>query len=261
MGFRWGLHEEQPLPRLAFGEAMTTRGPNQTTPRLTPAFRMAHLFTGASVSVLFAGYRFDPGARQLFRGTVEVHLSPKAFDLLQILVEHHTRAVSKAELHQRLWPGTFVSDANVTSLVNEARRALGDRPNQPQFIRTVHRYGYAFCAPITGPAAAAPAASTCWLVWKGREIPLSAGEHLIGRDRDAPIQIDAPSVSRRHARITVSPASVSIEDLGSKNGTLVRNRRVTRPVELADLDELQIGSARLTVRILRGAEPTQTMGR
>jgi DNA-binding winged helix-turn-helix (wHTH) protein len=88
---------------------------------------------------------FDPQARQLLRGRAEVHLSPKAFDLLAILIEERPRAVPKDELHQRLWPSTFVSEANLASLAAEIREALGDTARDPRFIRTAHRFGYAFC--------------------------------------------------------------------------------------------------------------------
>jgi DNA-binding winged helix-turn-helix (wHTH) protein len=211
------------------------------------------------VTVQFGDYRLDVGARQLFRGNTAVHLSPKAFDLLQALIEHRIRAVSKAELHDRLWPGTFVTEANLASLVAELRRALEDPPRASKFIRTVHRYGYAFCGQMAGdPAERGPGAHTSWIVWKGEEIPLRIGENIIGRDPGVAVRIDFPSVSRRHARLDVLPDGVTVEDLGSKNGTLVKQTRISGKTRLEDLDELQVGSARMIVRIMRGSEPTQT---
>jgi DNA-binding winged helix-turn-helix (wHTH) protein len=212
------------------------------------------------VQFTFDGHCLDVGTRQLFRGATEVHLSPKAFDLLQMLVENRTRAMSKAELHDRLWPGTFVTEANLASLVAEVRRALGDPPQASRFVRTVPRFGYAFCGRLATEERA-PASRSCWIVWKGQEIPINDGENLIGRDPDATVRIDAPSVSRRHARIVVSAEAVLLEDLESKNGTFRRNERVVGSVTLADLDELQIGSVRITLRIMRGAEATQTIDR
>jgi DNA-binding winged helix-turn-helix (wHTH) protein len=212
--------------------------------------------------VQFGDYRLDVGARQLFRGAAEIHLSPKAFDLLQALIEHRTRAVSKAELHDRLWPGTFVTEANLASLVAELRRALDDPPRASKFVRTVHRYGYAFCGEVGGDAAdREPASHTAWIVWKGEEIPFRIGENIIGRDPAAAVRIDFPSVSRRHARLDVLPDGVTVEDLGSKNGTLVKQARISGKTRLEDLDELQVGSARMVVRIMRGSEPTQTTER
>src|SRR6185295_11359146 len=98
----------------------------------------------ARESLTFGEYRLDLATRQLFRAADEIRLSPKAFDLLQLLIEHRDRAVPKAELHAHLWPRTFVTEANLASLVAEVRRALGDLAGAPRFIRTVHRFGYAF---------------------------------------------------------------------------------------------------------------------
>ena len=211
--------------------------------------------------MFFGDYRLDVGTRQIFRGAAEVRLSPKAFDLLKVLVENRTRAMSKAELHDCLWPGTFVTEANLASLVAELRRALGDRSNAPKFIRTVHRFGYAFCGAVSDAASLPAPGITCWMVWAGREIPLREGVNIIGRDPMAAVRLDFPSVSRRHAQVVVSPDGVTIEDLGSKNGTLVGTDPIRAPAHLNDLDELQVGSVRLTVRILRGGESTQTAGR
>lgn len=207
----------------------------------------------------FGDYRLDPGARQLFRGATVLHLSPKAFELLRVLIEHRPRAMSKAELHDQLWPATFVTEANLASVVAEVRRVLDDDPRAPAFVRTVHGFGYAFSGRVEDDRPPAPVRQTCWIVWRGREIPLGDGEHILGRDRDAAVPLDLPSVSRRHARIVVAGDVVTIEDLGSKNGTLVAKKAVTQPTRLSDLDDVQIGSVQMTVRILRGGEATETM--
>jgi predicted ATPase/DNA-binding winged helix-turn-helix (wHTH) protein len=92
----------------------------------------------------FGDFVIDPGTRELLRAGRPVPLSPKAFQLLGILVESRPRALSKSELQDRLWPGTFVVEKNLTNLVGEIRAALGDAPAHPSFIRTVPRFGYAF---------------------------------------------------------------------------------------------------------------------
>jgi DNA-binding winged helix-turn-helix (wHTH) protein len=194
---------------------------------------------------------FDPDTRQLLGDTGEVHVSPKAFDLLRVLVEQRPRAISKADLHQRLWPETFVSDANLASLVAELRQALDDDARAPRFIRTAHRYGYAFCGEATPQqvAATAPAdRSFCWLLSDGRRLPLRNGENVLGRDEDG-IQIDSPTVSRRHARITIAGETASIEDLGSKNGTFVGGEPVVERTSLVDGDEIRAGSVRFRFRM------------
>ena len=102
--------------------------------------------------VYFGPYVLDRGSRQLLREDDIVHLSPKAFDLLHFLIDHRPRVLSKHELHDRLWPSTFVSDASLASLVAEIREALGDSARRPRYVRTAHRVGYAFC----GEAACVP---------------------------------------------------------------------------------------------------------
>jgi DNA-binding winged helix-turn-helix (wHTH) protein len=92
----------------------------------------------------FGDFVLDLNTHELVRAGTPVSLSPKAFHLLAILVENHPKALSRTELQDRLWPGTFVVEKNLTNLVSEIREALGDDPVHPRFIRTVHRFGYAF---------------------------------------------------------------------------------------------------------------------
>ena len=214
-----------------------------------------------SSSIRFATFRLDVGSRQLFNGAAEVRISPKAFDLLQALVEQRSRAMSKGELHDRLWPGTFVTEANLASLVAELRRALDDSPAEPRFIRTVHRFGYAFCGDVAEGSLSRAQEVACWVVWSGREIPLRDGENIIGRDPGAAVRLDFPSVSRRHARIVVSGPVVTVEDLRSKNGTFVGSTPADGVIPLNDFDELRVGSVTMTIRLLRGGESTQTVDR
>ena len=148
----------------------------------------------------FGGMTFDADRRQLLRRGAEVHLSPKAFELLKVLVDNRPRALSKNELHEHLWPTTFVSEANLASLIAEVREALGDPARHSRFIRTAHRFGYAFCG---GEAQAADAptelASFCWLLKDGRRLPLRPGENILGREDDG-VRIDSATVSRRRGR-------------------------------------------------------------
>ena len=80
----------------------------------------------------------DPIPRLLREGS-DVHLTPKAFDLLAALIEAAPRVLPKRELHERLWPGGVVSDATLVGMVKELRRALGDQDSPAPLIRTVHR--------------------------------------------------------------------------------------------------------------------------
>ena len=212
------------------------------------------------MKVRFAEFTLDAEARRLIRrGTGDIHLSPKAFDLLRILIERRPNVLDKAALHAQIWPRTFVVDATLSVVVAELRRALADPAREPRFIRTVHALGYAFCGDAVDlEAAPDPGAARCWLMWNERAILLAEGEQVIGRDPGCAVWLDAPGVSRRHARIDVDRGGdgVRIEDLGSKNGTFV-NASPTRGVaQVADGDEIQVGRATLTVRIWpRGKAP------
>jgi pSer/pThr/pTyr-binding forkhead associated (FHA) protein len=128
--------------------------------------------------------------------------------------------VRKTELHERLWPGTFVSDATLVGLVKELRRALDDRAASAPIIRTAHGVGYAFTAQIDRAVSRGPTTSR-WIVAGSRRIALGDGEHVIGRDPASAIWLDVAGVSRHHARIAVGDGGTQIEDLGSKNGTRV----------------------------------------
>lgn len=99
--------------------------------------------------VLFGDCTFDSGARTLQRGTETVRLSGKAFQLLEVLLAARPNPVSKADLFAKLWPDTFVSEANLASLIKEIRAAIGDDARTPRFVRTVHRFGYAFSGAVT----------------------------------------------------------------------------------------------------------------
>jgi DNA-binding winged helix-turn-helix (wHTH) protein len=204
---------------------------------------------------------FDGDSRQLLRGADEVHLSPKAFELLKVLIDRRPRALSKQELHEHLWPDTFVSEVNLASLIAEIRSALGDTAHEPTFIRTARRFGYAFCGNARRrskrPSVELPA-SFCWLIKDGRRVPLKAGENLIGRDLDDGIRIDSPTVSRRHARISISETEAVLEDLESKNGTFVGDHQVSEPVRLNDGDEIRTGSVVMRFRMTSRKGPTAT---
>ena len=213
------------------------------------------------MNVSFDEFIFSAETRQLLRGDVELHLSPKAFDLLRMLLEARPKVMSKAELTDRLWPATFVGDANLSVLVAEVRAALGDHPRNARFIRTVQRYGYAFCGTtIDGRSSSARVSgdATCWLVAGATRTPLAQGTSVIGRDPNASVWLDLPGVSRQHTRVVVAGEQVTVLDLESKNGTYVRGERIRSAVAVADGDEIRVGPAAFTLRILSAAAETQT---
>jgi DNA-binding winged helix-turn-helix (wHTH) protein len=196
----------------------------------------------------------DVGARLVRREGIDIHLAPKAFELLLILVRNQPNAVSHGQLHAELWPGVHVSETSLAALITQLRKGLGDTSDDGRVIRTLHRVGYAFIGDAV-VADHAPMAETpvCRLIWHGQSIELPAGESVIGRDRGCAAHIDADSVSRHHARLTVTDRVVSIEDLGSKNGTWVAGERIQGTVPLADGTTFQLGSE--TVRFEISFEP------
>ena len=214
-----------------------------------------------------ATYRFDRfvldwRTRRLLCGDEELHLSPKAYDLLLLLIQNRTRAMSRTELQQHLWPSTYVLDTNLASLIAEIRRALIDSSDEPKYIRTVHRFGYWFIAQIEEDTAQhAPARRDIrhWLIWDLKQMPLWEGVNIIGRAPDAGVWIDAPGVSRHHARITVTASGATLEDLESKNGTFVRGERVAGTRALTDGDQIRIGPILLTLRIPSPGGSTETV--
>ena len=209
----------------------------------------------------FGPFSLDSRTRQLLRDGHEVALSPKTFQLLLLLVENRSRAMSRNELHEQLWPSTFVLETNLAGLIAELRRALGDTADSPTFVRTMHRFGYWFIGDVEHADAlqeSGKPAVNYWLVWETRQVPLTEGDNIVGRAADASVWIDAPGVSRHHARIVVRQGEATLEDLESKNGTYVGADRVTIPRRLADGDQVRLGSVVMTFRNPQFPGPTET---
>ena len=209
--------------------------------------------------VRFGAFVLDFDARELRRRDRAVPLSPKAFQLLEILVVSRPKALSKVALQEQLWPDTFVVEKNLVNLVAEIREVLGDHSARPRFIRTVHRFGYAFREETTASASQTPRRTVRFrLVWKQGRAGIGDGEHVLGRDPDLELCLDSPGVSRRHAVIKVTAGSATIEDLGSKNGTFVSDRRVHSATPLADGDVIRIGAVSVTFKVLAAWGSTHT---
>jgi DNA-binding winged helix-turn-helix (wHTH) protein len=207
--------------------------------------------------VRFRSFVLHTDRRQLLRDGIDIHLTPKAFELLALLIERAPAVVTKAEIHQRLWPETFVADVTLVGLMKEVRRALGGEEEAP-LIRTVHRVGYAFAEPIdTGQPREATAASH-WLVVGDRRIALRSGANLVGRDPQATVWLDVPGVSRRHAQIVLEDGVATLEDLGSKNGTLCGGDLVRGRIRLRHGDRIQIATEVLVLQESTGGISTVT---
>jgi len=205
----------------------------------------------------------DTEGRSLTRHGAEVHLTTKAFEVLALLVSQRPRAIPKAELLEVVWPGTFVTDASLARTIHEIRSAIGD--DKAGAIRTVHGHGYAFVGEADDEEASAGTRTTgapmhrpavAWLLVGSRALPLIEGTHVSGRDPTVAIPVDSAQASWHHARLAVTSRTVTIEDLSSKNGTLVNSTPITTPTRLSDGDELQIGTTRFIFKT--GEKPAET---
>lgn len=207
------------------------------------------------MNVEFDDFILDLGRRQLLRSGQEVRLGAKAYELLVLLLNHRPRAVSKAQIRDRLWPETFVSESNLSTVVTELRAALDDGAKQPRYVRTVYGFGYAFCGLATDQAALGPSVeprvrSPLRLRWGKIDVALAQGENVLGRTHDAVLWLDSPMVSRRHAAIVVAGEGASLLDLGSKNGTYLRGERVEGSRPLVDGDEVRLGDVVISFHVL-----------
>jgi DNA-binding winged helix-turn-helix (wHTH) protein len=102
----------------------------------------------------FHSFRLDPANQCLWRGEQRIPLTPKAFDVLRYLVEHHGRLVTQGEMLEALWPETYVNPELVKKYILGIRKVLGDRHDKPVFIETFPKRGYQFVAPVRDDIAA-----------------------------------------------------------------------------------------------------------
>lgn len=221
--------------------------------------------------VRFGSFVLDSGAREVRKDRTAVHLSPKAFDILEILVARRPNVVGKDVLLDEVWPGKVVEEANLAIVVGEIRKALGDDSRSPTIVLTVPRRGYRFgadaedlearAAPGTGGAGYA----RWWLTWGDKTLPLREGENLVGRHPASAVWINGASVSRTHAAIVVSGGQAAVEDRGSRNGTFVDGRAVAGTHVLLDGSTVTFGSEAATFRqwtddAAMGTEPVRPPG-
>lgn len=220
--------------------------------------------------VRFDRFLVDQAGRRVLRDNADVHLTPKAFELLVLLIERRPAAVSKAQIMETLWPRIYVQEANVANLVAEIRAALGDSPSVPLFIRTVPRFGYAFSGAIDvrsaaeassppaspGTQASGPGLATLALVGDRGHLHLPPGPTILGREGVAADLLNSPLVSRRHVKIEVNGEHVSVEDLGSKNGCTLNGQRISGRVSVALGDRIGIGPIVVTLVLDESATRT-----
>jgi len=100
----------------------------------------------------FGPFRLDVAERLLLRDGEPITLPPKAFETLLVLVQNSGRLITKRDLMNRLWPDTFVEEANLANNISLLRKVLDDDRQECKYIETVPKSGYRFVATVTEPA-------------------------------------------------------------------------------------------------------------
>lgn len=208
----------------------------------------------------FGEFEYDPSNRSLIRGGEEIALTPKTRDLLLLFLENPAQLLTRRVISERLWRDVAVTDDALRFQVSELRRALGD--GTETWIRTIPREGYRWEVAVarerdSGASHPTPGEISYRLVLENREVELSRGENIVGRDPEAVLWLDHTSISRQHARIRVGEEA-TLEDLQSKNGTFLRGEKISGVRELADRDEIQIGPVSMIFRVLSRVRSTET---
>lgn len=181
--------------------------------------------------VQFGPFSLDAAQRRLERDGVEVPLQPKVFETLRYLVEHPGRVITRDEFSAGLWPDTFVGDAALTRCVKEVRRALGDDPRSPDFVRTVPGVGYRFDGDLAPCHDATPA--------RLRVLAVLPFRPVVPEEEDAGLELGM--------------ADALITRLSGLRELVVRPLATVRSLRDPDLDPLEAGRALGVDAILEGS--------
>ena len=195
----------------------------------------------------FGEYRFQSDTGQLwFRGE-EVHLTPKAADVLKVLVSHAGSPVSKGDLFASVWPDVAVTDDALTTCIQELRRVLSDDAKKPQFIETRHRRGYQFIAAVSRQAPPSP--------------PASAGEAPLWPAASA--GPPSPPASARQARAISSIAVLPFADMseGHDQEYLCEGLADELINALTQVDGLRVAARTASFQFRGKGEDVQSVGR
>jgi len=218
----------------------------------------------------------EPQLNRVSNGEVSVHLEPKAMEVLVCLADHAGEVVSRQDLVDSVWTVEVVADSTLTHTIADLRRALADDARAPRFIETIPKRGYRLIVGTgageqgesPGRQAAAGYDPLAVIVGKrvhlgnrdgsdlsdhslflaDQKISLPGSAIVLGRGKDADIRILVPEVSRLHARLKLESETVEVEDLASKNGTLVNGTPITSRQELKSGDAMSIGPITMVYR-------------
>jgi DNA-binding winged helix-turn-helix (wHTH) protein len=225
----------------------------------------------------FAEFELDVGAYVLRRQDEALRLEKMPMEVLILLVQRAGTLVQRSEIQERLWGSdVYVEhDSAINTALRKIRRTLGDDAEHPRFVETVVGKGYRFIAPIEsdGSPQAQPSAShgrssarwqpvfPSYSVTRGKqEFILEAGATVFGRDPTAGVYVDHPSVSRRHACVSVGSEGAVLEDLKSRNGTFINGRRIDGPTKIDHGGLIGLGPITLTFVVRSAPASTQAMG-
>ena len=196
---------------------------------------------------VFGPFRLDLQASELWRGDERLAIRRKVFDLLVFLIQNRARVLTKEKIFEHVWTDVVVAETSLTRTMADLRELLQDDADQPRYIETVPKRGYKFFATVEEVRTAATSETAFTLLHGRKKYPLHEGDQLIGRGEEVEIPLFTALTSRHHARVRVIGDEVTIEDLGSMNGTLVNGRRVNGTVGLKAGDEIEIGGERLVL--------------
>ena len=215
-----------------------------------------------SGSFRFGEFELDVAAYVLRRPGERIRLEKIPMEVLVLLVQKAGVLVNRTEIQAALWGAdVFVDhDAAINTAIRKIRRALGDDAERPQFVETVVGKGYRFIASLETRADASPQPPN-YLITRGkRQFVLNREQNLLGREPEATVHIDHPSVSRRHARISIQAGRAVLEDLESRNGTFLDGQRITSATDLQHGAIIGLGPIALTFLVLPTAASTVPMG-
>jgi DNA-binding winged helix-turn-helix (wHTH) protein len=142
---------------------------------------------------LFKTFRLDTTNHLLWRNGDRVPIAPKGFDVLAYLVEHAGRLVTQDEILEALWPETYVNPEVLRKYILEIRKALGDRPDNPEFIETLPKRGYRFVAAVIDESTAEPPDLPASLATEEKVEAATAPKSRAGEWRE-----DGPDERNRH---------------------------------------------------------------
>lgn len=198
----------------------------------------------------FGDFSLDEERRLVLRGAERVHVSPRAFRLLALLLARRPGAVPRKEIVGALWPGAGPVGSRLGPVVSQLRHLLGAGPDGRSWVRTIHGFGYAF----DGEVHETPGSARHVLFRGLQHVELAPGGNLLGRKREAGVRLGHPSVSHEHARIVVADGQARLEDLTGTGSTFRGTEAVRGRVLLEDGDVIRVGEVELTYRILAGAK-------